>query len=261
MSEGKNFAILLGCGSSMGVPSVSTTPGGFWGACDPTEPKNRRRRSALYVCYRGKRILVDAGPDIRNQLLDNAIGDLDAILITHAHADHTGGLDCLRSLVYARGGVPLPIYGDAGTVADLQQRFSYLFRPSNPIYNRALEAHVIEGRLNLDGVLINVIPQRHGEGSSLGFRFGSLAYSIDFNFMEDTSYAMLDGVETWIVDCLGKLPKPTHNHLPLTLRAIQRVQPKRAILSHMGHELDYQTLYRTLPKGVEPGYDGLHLEF
>lgn len=256
-----NFAIILGCGGSTGVPAVSTTPGGFWGACDPNNSKNRRRRSALYVEYQGKRLLVDAGPDIRTQLLDNGVGDLDAILITHAHSDHTGGLDCLRSLVFAREEKPLPVYADARTHEDLQQRFSYLFNPTNPIYLRTLEARLIDGDLEIDGVKIDVIPQRHGEGHSLGFRFGSLAYSIDFNFMEDSSYAKLKGVETWIVDCLGKTPKPTHNHLPLTLRAIERVKPKHAILSHMGMELDYETLCHSLPAGVEPGFDGLRIEF
>jgi len=251
---------ILGCGPSGGVPLL----GNDWGDCDPTNPKNRRRRASILVEEHGARLLVDTSPDMRAQLLDAGVGHLDAILFTHAHADHCHGIDEVRALNRAMG-KPIPIHASAPTLAELRQRFAYIFRPQDPaagavFYKPSLLTSVIEGPFDAAGVGVVPFSQDHGFSQTLGFRFGALAYSTDVVGLDDEAFAALAGVETWIVDSYRRTPHPTHSHLAQTLDWIARVRPKRALLTHMDVQLDYDTLCRELPVGVEPAFDGMVIE-
>ena len=251
---------ILGCGPSGGVPLI----GNDWGACDPGNPRNRRRRASVLVESGGTKILVDASPYMRAQLLDAGVDRLDAIVFTHAHADHCHGIDEVRALNRAMG-QSVPIYASPKTMGELKQRFSYIFRPSDPaagavFYKPSLIPTVIEGPFEVGEARVVPFEQNHGFTTSLGFRFGGFAYSTDAVALDEAAFAALEGVETWIVDCYRRTPHPTHTHLAQTLRWIARVKPKRAILTHMDVQLDYETLRRELPAGVEPGYDGLVID-
>jgi len=251
---------VLGCGPSGGVPMI----GNDWGVCDPSNPRNRRRRASILVQENDAALLVDTSPDMRLQLLDAGVGRLDAILFTHAHADHTHGIDEVRALNRAMA-EPMPIYASKETLTELRQRFAYIFRPQDPtagavFYKPALIPHIIDGPLEVAGIAVTPFVQEHGFSKTLGLRFGAIAYSTDVVALDEGAFAALEGVEVWIVDCYRRTPHPTHTHLAKTLEWIARVRPKRAILTHMDRDLDYDTLRRELPAGVEPGYDGLVIE-
>jgi phosphoribosyl 1,2-cyclic phosphate phosphodiesterase len=251
---------ILGCGPSPGVPYI----GNDWGDCDPADPRNRRRRASILVQDLGATVLVDASPDMRAQLLDAGVSKLDALLFTHAHADHCHGIDEVRAVNRATG-QSLAIYASAATMAEIRERFSYIFRPQDPaagafFYKPSLLPHEIAGDFEAAGIPVTSFVQEHGFTKSLGFRFGRLAYSTDVVSLNEAGFAALAGVETWIVDCYRRDPHPTHSHLAQTLEWIARVKPRRAILTHMDRQLDYETLRRELPAGVEPAYDGLVIE-
>ena len=254
-----NYGIILGCGPSSGVPLVSKA-GGIWGDCDPLNPKNRRLRSSFYVRYGGVSFLIDTSPDLRQQLLQNDITTVDAVLMTHDHADHTHGMDELRPLFFARGKETIPLYGDSDTLQAIQQRFGYLFGGQDKmgLYPAILTAHPLS-RENptVMGQRIHMIPQDHGSVTSYGFRFGGLAYSTDFCALSDGACAALENLDVWIVDCLSLTPHKTHLHLEQTLFYIDKIKPKRAILTHMNHSLDYGYLDRILPPHIRPAYDGM----
>lgn len=231
-----------------------------WGTCDPTEAKNRRRRVSILVQQGNTTVLVDTSPDMREQLLDAGIYRLDGVLYTHGHADHTHGIDDLRSVNYYLDGA-LDIYAAPGTLSELQQRFAYTFRPRTESgYRPSLVGNAITGPFTIGDIDIEPFDQIHGHQTTLGFRFGSVAYSTDVNALPEAAFSALEGVKVWIVDCLGERPHPTHSHLAQTLEWIERVKPERAILTHMNQYLDYRTLCAKLPQGVEPGYDGLVIE-
>jgi phosphoribosyl 1,2-cyclic phosphate phosphodiesterase len=249
---------VLGCGGSGGVPLI----GDNWGGCDPGEPKNRRRRASILVEEGAATLLVDTSPDMREQLLDAGIKRLDAVLFTHAHADHLHGIDDLRS-VNRLMRAPIPAYADTQTLEKIAQRFGYVFAPLEPdasFYKPTLTPHVIDGDFEIAGLRIVPFEQDHGFTTTLGFRIGGMAYSTDVVDLDETAFGILSGVELWIVDCLRYEPHPTHSHLAKTLSWIARVKPRRAVLTHMDIPLDYATLCRDLPVGVEPGYDGLTIE-
>ena len=242
---------ILGCGTSGGVPRA----GGHWGACDPTEPRNRRRRVSILVEKGGTALLVDTSPDLRMQCLDHNIRRLDAVLYTHDHADHTHGIDELRTFAMTERR-RVPVYGDAKTLATLRQRFDYVFE-SVTGYPAICEQIEIDGSFTVGAIEVVPFQQQHGPVTSLGYRFGPIAYSTDLNGLNESAFEVLSGVETWIVDALRYDPHPTHAHLDLTLDWIRRVKPKRAILTHMTWDMDYRTLLARVPPGVEPAYDGL----
>ena len=251
---------MLGSGPSWGVPRI----GGDWGACDPTNPKNRRRRVSILVEEGGAAILVDTSPDLREQLLDAKAKQIDAVLFTHSHADHTHGIDDLRSINRMMG-KPLPIYADQLTMTELKARFRYIFAPVDPelkaaFYKPAVEPHEVNGPFTVAGLPVVPFIQDHGFSKTLGFRFGRFAYSTDAYDLDDAAFAALQGIEVWIVDCIRHAPHPTHSHVARTLEWIDRVKPRRAYLTHMDQTLDYEALKRELPAGVEPGYDGLVIE-
>ncbi len=249
---------ILGCGPSIGVPAV----GDNWGLCDPAEPRNRRLRSSILVEHDGTILIVDTTPDCRAQLLAAGVRRLDAVLYTHAHADHCHGIDDMRSVNMAMK-ADLPAYGSAETLASLDRRFGYVFEPlrhNKSYYKPKLTPHAIDGPFTVGAVSVIPFEQNHGFSKTLGFRFGSMAYSTDFVELDDTAFEALDGIGTWVVDCFRRTPHPTHTHLARTLDYIERVKPARAVLTHMGSGMDYATLRAELPAGVEPGYDGLVVE-
>lgn len=250
---------VLGSGSSGGTPMLG--PDG-WGACDPTNPKNRRRRPSILVEAGGTRLLVDTSPDLREQLLDAGIWDVDAIIYTHAHADHTNGIDDIRSINFHKKG-PIDAYASQETLDTLQERFGYVFEPYSEapqFYRPCLTPHEIDGPFRIGAIDIVPFHQEHGRIPSMGFRFNKFAYSTDVKALSDEAFAILEGIEVWIVDSLSEVPHPAHSHLAQTLDWIVRVAPKRAILNHLGHRMDYQKLAAKLPAGVEPAYDGMVFE-
>jgi phosphoribosyl 1,2-cyclic phosphate phosphodiesterase len=265
VTDNRLQATILGCGSSAGVPRLGGPDGaGDWGACDPTNPKNRRRRCSLLVRRGGTTVLVDTSPDMREQLLSARVTYLDAVLMTHPHADQTNGIDDLRPLTFLMHR-HVDMYGDRGTLAHLARQFSYCFEtPIGSEYPPIITGHVIPEpfspfALNGAGSAIPVLAfwQEHGPVRSLGFRFGSLAYSSDVSDLDEAAFAALEGVDTWIVDALRYKPHPTHANVDTALSWIARVRPKRAILTNLHIDLDYGELAAQLPDGVEPAYDGM----
>jgi phosphoribosyl 1,2-cyclic phosphate phosphodiesterase len=256
---------ILGCGSSAGVPRVAQG----WGACDPHDPKNRRRRCSLLVeridGARRTTVLVDTSPDVREQLLEAKVEKLDGVLFTHDHADHTHGIDDVRPFViHHRRRVD--VYADAATSAVLHARFGYCFAtPAGSDYPPILTEHRIEAgtpvTIEGEGGTVAVLPfaQQHGTGTSLGFRFGKLAYSCDVSDIPTVSLPALQNLDVWILDALRYRPHPSHFSLAESLAWIERVQPKRAVVTNLHTDLDFATLQDELPEGVEPAFDGLQI--
>lgn len=249
---------MLGSGTSSGVPRI----GGDWGLCDPAEPKNRRMRVSILVEHGDTRIVVDTGPDFRAQMLGCGVSTLDAILYTHDHADHTHGIDDVRQIFHAMKR-PVPAWAHAKTWARMKPRFDYVFEGRDG-YPPTMAAHDLSGPLTIGGVRVTPFEQIHGDIKSNGFRFDAggfaVAYSTDLNDLSDAAFAVLEGVDVWIVDALRRQPHPSHTHLERTLGWIERVKPGRAVLTHMDQSMDYATLCAELPGGVEPGYDMLVVE-
>lgn len=258
---------ILGCGSSGGVPRV----GQGWGRCDPDQPKNRRRRCSILVertAPTGKtQILVDASPDLREQLLSVGVTRLDGLLITHQHADHIHGIDDVRPLVMLDRR-RMPVWMDEVTAAAMNARFGYCFAspPGSPYPPILTENRLHHHRfVELDGAggVIRALPfpLRHGEIDALGFRFGDVAYTPDLNDVPPESMDALRGLDVWIVDALRTTPHPSHFSLQQALDWIEALKPGRAILTNLHTDLDYDTLVRDLPANVSPAYDGMELEF
>jgi phosphoribosyl 1,2-cyclic phosphate phosphodiesterase len=248
---------MLGCGASGGVPLI----GGNWGRCDPTDPRNRRRRGSVLVECCGTVILIDTSPDLREQLLDAGVARLDAVLMTHAHADHLHGIDDLRTINRLMQKA-IPLYADAATLAEVGRRFGYVLEPASDagFYRPTLTPHEISGPFAIGPVPVMPFAQDHGFGTTLGFRIGGFAYSTDATELDDAAFAAVAGVDVWIVDCLRREPHPTHSHLAKSLAWIARARPRRAVLTHMDQSFDYRELSAELPPGVEPGRDGLVIE-
>jgi phosphoribosyl 1,2-cyclic phosphate phosphodiesterase len=259
---------ILGCGSSGGVPRIAEGDPD-WGVCDPANPRNRRSRCSILVTQKSSggetRALVDTAPDMREQLLAARIGRLDGVLITHDHADQTHGMDDLRVLVLQQGGKRLDLWTESFALNSLKQKFNYCFEtPPNRDYPPILAGHELPepfAPFAIPGpggdLPVLAFGQGHGRIRSLGFRFGAFAYSPDADALDEAAFAALAGVECWIVDALRMAPHPSHAHLARTLEWIARVKPKRAILTNMHIDMDYDTLRRDLPPGVEPAYDGM----
>ena len=244
---------ILGCGPSTGVPVV----GNNWGQCDPQNPKNHRTRASLLIEYRGKTILIDTSPDIRNQLLRAQCSHIDAVFFTHAHADHTHGINELRTInrIMQR---PIPIYGDKATILDIKESFAYIFKSADPynFYKPSLIPHIIEKNFQFSDISVNTFMQSHGMGGqSLCYRIGNFAYSTDVVDIAEKDLNKLKNLDVWIVDCLQKEPHPTHAHLDKACQWIEKVKPKKAFLTHMNETLDYQWLCDQLPLNIRPSYD------
>jgi len=263
-APGENLTFtILGCGSSGGVPRV----GQGWGACDPANPRNRRRRCSMLVERHGPAgtttVLVDTSPDLREQLLDAGVAALDAVLFTHAHADHTHGIDDLRPLAILHRR-RLDIFADEETSSALHQRFGYCFStPPGSAYPPILTEHRFrEGReIVVDGpggpIVALPFRQHHGDIDAFGFRFADVAYSSDVNGFPENSLAHLRNLDVWIIDALREIPHPSHFTLQEALEHVTRMKPRRAILTNLHTDLDYGALERSLPPGVVPAHDGL----
>jgi len=249
---------ILGCGTSSGVPRV----GNDWGLCDRDEPRNRRLRASILVSYEQTRLLVDTGPDLRAQLLDAEVSDVEAVLWTHDHADHCHGIDDLRQLYFSRRR-PVAGYARQQTLDLLKRRFGYAFEGKGN-YPPVVTAHLLPAHINLAGVSVRSVDQPHGEITSAGLRFDAggvaIGYSTDLDTLTDDMAALFDGLDLWVVDALRRRPHPSHPHLDMTLDWIRRLAPKRAVLTHMDNSMDYNTLAAELPDGVEPGFDGMEIE-
>lgn len=257
---------ILGCGSSGGVPRVAQG----WGACDPANPRNRRRRCSVLVergAGGGKTsVLVDTSPDLRDQLLDAAVDRLDGVLITHSHADHTHGIDDLRPLVIAMCR-KIDIHMDEATSSVVRRAFDYLFeaRPGSlypPLLNEARLAIGRPARIDGPGGAIEATPfgLDHGDIRALGFRIGGLAYTPDLKTVPPESASFLEGLDVWIIDGLRYKPHPTHFSIGDALEWIERMRPRRAVITNMHTDVDYEILRARLPANVAPAYDGMRIE-
>jgi phosphoribosyl 1,2-cyclic phosphate phosphodiesterase len=249
---------ILGCGTSTGVPKI----GNHWGECDPDEPRNRRLRSSILVQSGGERLLVDCGPDLRQQLLDAGVGELEGVVATHDHGDHVHGIDELRPVAQALGR-PVPLHGRLETLESLKRRFDYAFEQSD-FYRPIVEPREIEGEWSFGGSTVRVVDQPHGTTSSLGIRFDengkSAVYAIDFSDLTEEMARLYEGADVWIADCLTRSPHPTHAHLDGVLAWARELRVGQLYLTHMGNGLDYRTLVAELPDWAAPAYDGLELE-
>ncbi|GAA0730085.1 MBL fold metallo-hydrolase [Sphingomonas japonica] len=248
---------ILGCGTSSGVPRI----GNDWGACDPTEPRNRRTRVSALIETESTRILIDTGPDLRAQLNDAKVATVDAIIWTHDHADHTHGIDDVRQLFH-NGGRPVRGLARATTMHALRQRFGYVFAGAEG-YRPTATIDVLEDELTIGDIRIRCVDQPHGTITSAGLRFdhadSSIVYSTDFNILTPIMHKLYEGADVWIVDSLREQPHPSHPHLSATLGWIESLRVGRAVLIHMDNSMDYATLAARLPPHVEPGYDGLEI--
>tara|TARA_B110000908_G_scaffold170908_1_gene231911 strand:+ start:487 stop:1290 length:804 start_codon:yes stop_codon:yes gene_type:complete len=256
---------ILGCGSSGGVPRL----GGVWGACDPSEPRNARRRcSALVerITDAGTTsVLIDTSPDMRSQLLDASVGRLDSVLYTHAHADHVHGMDDLRMIVINMR-ARLPVWADQPTHDALMERFGYAFiQPEGSMYPPILDMNLMQGDVTIDGpggpLTFTPFLVPHGGMDALGFRVNDVAYLPDVASIPDEIWPQLDDLRCWIVDALRRDPHPTHSHLSQTLDWIERVKPRQAVLTNMHTDLDYATIAAETPDHIQPAFDGMQLDF
>ncbi len=256
---------LLGTGGSGGVPLLGGAEGqGDWGDCDPTEPRNRRSRTSCVVeGPDGRRLLIDAGPDLRQQLLAARIGKVHALVLTHAHADHIMGIDDLRQ-VNRNIGDTLDCYGTRTTLLKTEDRFDYAFRPATPplFFRPALEPRRVDydQRFEAAGLPVTVFRQDHGVMDTLGVRVGGFAYSTDVVLIPEESMPQLQGLDTWVVGCFQLRPHNVHANLDKVLEWVARLRPRRTVLTHMGPAMDYRQLGAMLPPGIEAGYDGMVLE-
>lgn len=249
---------VLGSGSSGGVPMTGTG----WGQCNPDNPKNYRLRPSLFVETQGKTILIDTSPDLRVQLLANDITHIDAVLYTHAHADHLHGIDDLRGINRAMEAA-IPMYADQATLDEIQTRFAYVMRPlpaeaNGYFFKPTLEPHQIAAGDVFDvcGLPVKCFDQDHGRSRTLGYRIGDFAYSTDLMDLPEAGFEALAGVDTWVLGVFGPRPHATHVYLERALEWIDRVSPRRAVLTHLGPDLDYDVVSDGLPDFVEASYDG-----
>jgi phosphoribosyl 1,2-cyclic phosphate phosphodiesterase len=254
--------IMLGCGTSTGVPRIGGTAGGDWGECDPDEPRNRRTRVSIIVeSDEGRRLLVDTSTDLRAQLLANRIDRLDAVFWTHDHADHAHGIDDLRPMRYGRSG-PLPGYAAEETVRRLRQRFGYVFAGQYG-YPTIVQIESLERLRMCAGFGVTTCQMPHGPGETTGYRFEcdgkSICYATDFSDITADMVALFSGCDILVIDCLRREPHPTHAHLAMALELAEAARAQRAVLTHLDKSMDYATLGRELPAHVEVGYDGLEL--
>jgi phosphoribosyl 1,2-cyclic phosphate phosphodiesterase len=253
---------IMGCGNSAGVPAI----GNRWGNCDPNEPKNRRSRPSALLRSENTAIVIDTGPDFREQLNRADVSAIDAVFYTHAHGDHLHGLDDLRTL-RNRMEREIPMYGSRATVEEIEERFQYMFiEKSGGVYLRVLRTHVVENEamgkpMTIGDITFTPFRQDHGTCESIGLRVGDLAYCTDVVRFNEMALDILKGVKTWVIDAAGYvMPK---NLVHMTLRQIyeynKTVRAEQVYLTHLTPAMDYATLVKELPAGYSPAYDGLEL--
>ncbi len=257
--------VILGCGGSAGVPMLGGADGtGLWGACDPMEARNRRSRSSIMIeADDGRRLLVDTGPELREQLLANGIGHIDALFYSHAHADHVAGLDEVRSLnrIIDR---PIETFATRAVLDEIANRFAYAFRPWSPpgFYRPVMIPREIRAgqTISIEGLELQLFDQIHGGSLTLGFRVGNFAYSTDVVSLPEPAMAVLHGIDTWVVDCFQRAVHPAHADLKMVQGWAKRLGVRRTILTHMGTDMDWAWMVRNLPPGLEAAYDGMQIQ-
>lgn len=241
----------------MGVPTI----GCDCGTCASTDPRDHRTRPSVLVEYGGHNVLIDSTPDFRQQALRENIRHLDAVLYTHAHADHILGLDDLRPLSF-RHADKLPLYAGAETAAAIRQVFQYVFDAKYKFGGLArVDLNVFGDSVDLFGARFEVIKVVHGETEIDGFRFGSAAYLTDFSAVPEKSMARLEGLDVLFLDALRHRPHPTHSTIEQSLKLVERLRPQRAFFTHISHDLRHEETNATLPPNVRLAHDGLRLEF
>ncbi len=251
---------ILGCGSSSGVPAI----GNNWGECNPNNPKNRRLRSSIFIKTNKLSILVDATPDLRQQLLNADIKHLDAVLITHCHADHINGIDDFRFLNVIMK-KDLNMYATKENIEEIRKRFSYVFEKLSPkakgfYYKPCLIPNEINGSFKIQNLEILSFQQDHGFGESTGFRIKNFAYSSDVFELNEEILGKLENLDLWIVDCLRFDPHKSHAHFDKVMNWLKLIKPKKTILTHMNYEVDYDYINSLLPNNCQAAYDGLKLK-
>lgn len=246
---------ILGCGGSDGVPQIGCS----CATCKSSDPKNNRTRSSVLVEVDGFRILIDAGPDLRQQALREGIDSLDAVLLTHAHYDHIAGVGDLK--LFMKDNLPTPLYSDPTTMNIVENNFKFAFHSSSKLYPKILSKNSFHGPFSMIGCKVPIEPfrQRHGKSYSYGFRIGDFAYSTDLDLLDDSGYETISGIKVWIVDCVRYYKSPTHFALDDTIAAILRARPSQAIITHMSHEIDYNLLSSLLPNNIKLGFDGMRV--
>jgi phosphoribosyl 1,2-cyclic phosphate phosphodiesterase len=256
---------ILGCGSSGGVPRI----GGHWGDCDPTNPKNRRRRCSMLVerltDLGVTRVLIDTSPDMREQLIDAGVGALDGVIYTHSHADHVHGVDDLRMVVFNMR-KRVNVWADQATCDALLDRFGYVFiQPEGSAYPPILNLNLLDGPITMTGaggdITFTPFEVEHGRIDSLGFRIRGLVYLPDVSEMNDTAWDVVAGADCWVLDALRRDPHPTHSHLEQSLEWIERSGVPNAVLTNMHIDLDYKTVLAETPDHITPAYDGMIIEY
>lgn len=248
---------VLGSGTSLGVPTI----GCRCPVCLSSNPRDKRTRPSILLRYNNHTVMIDTGPDFRTQALRASIDRLDAVLYTHAHADHILGLDDTRAFTLQQG-VVIPIYGNRQAIAGIHRVFQYIFDGNYPYGGVALlEEHVITGPLKLFGLEVIPIPVIHGRLEVLGFRFGPVAYLTDFNHLPESSLDLLRGLDVVIMDALRHEPHPAHLTVEQALRQVERIQPRQAFFTHIAHDLGHEETNASLPDHVRLCYDGMQVEF
>ncbi|MDZ5762440.1 MBL fold metallo-hydrolase [Candidatus Cyrtobacter comes] len=244
---------ILGCGGSSGVPII----GCCCVVCKSTNAKNKRARASILIEKGNTKVLVDTSPDLRYQAISHGLLSLDAVLITHDHSDHVGGIHDLKMLTKSK---TIPIYAPLEAMDYLKAIAFYLFEQKSKWYPVCLKLHELKDEFLVNDIMIQSFIQEHGTVKSYGFRFGDLAYSTDVNKLNSNAFKILQGVKVWIVDCLRYHWSPTHSIFEQTLEWIYRVKPERAVLTHMSHEIDYDEIAKLLPSGIEAAYDGMRIQ-
>jgi len=250
---------ILGVGSSAGTPAVGCT----CTTCTSTDARNKRTRcSSMVTLDDGRVILIDTSPDLRQQALRENMHRVDAVLYTHTHADHLHGIDDLRAFCQINR-CQIPLYSYPESIAHIQEKFGYTLRDPIPQYwdLPVLAAHVVDAPFEAAGQTITPIPVMHGKIRIYAYRIANLVYMTDVSEIPESSYALLQGVDVLLIDCLRENPHPTHVSVEQSLALIARIGAKRNVLIHMTHELEYQALQARVPANVQVGYDGLKLDF
>ncbi len=248
---------MLGSGTSMGVPTL----GCKCRVCASTDPRDKRTRPSIAVQYEGRCVLIDSGPDFRQQALREGIDHIDAVLYTHAHADHILGLDDLRPLSFQRT-EKIPLYADQATASVLERMFEYTFSDSNKYPFKARVAlQPLTDVTPLFGINFRRVPLLHGQLQTVGFRFGSAAYLTDMSDIPESSFPLLENLDVLILDALRLTPHPSHANVEQALKFIERIQPRQAYFTHMSHEILHAEVEPTMPANVRLTYDGLRIPF
>lgn len=250
---------ILGCGGSMGVPQI----GCECVVCKSDNPKNKRLRASILIESETTRVLVDASPDLREFALKHKFHTLDAVIITHPHSDHFSGIDDLKPMFINSGRTPIDTYMLQNTFDSIGKSYTYIFKNTqSKIYKPILKEKIVEefDTIEIGDIKIQLFPQHHGqEMISLGLRVGDFAYSTDVHKISEKSFKVLEGIKTWVVDCLRYHYSPSHSHYENTMNWIERVNPEQSYFTHMAHEIDYDEMSKILPDGVSPAFDGLKI--